>query len=253
MRCGQVGRFSCRDRSCRADCTGGCPGRVLRPGVVFAGAVSVILEERPRAPAPGQHRFLAACAPLPAWAPRLRCRAQRGNGKARTARATQPPTMSRGAGYHISPPPLCSIRAVFRRSLLSADDGLRCGGWGPVDVDVERVSRICWGSTSRRRQPARRVRLRGVSVAAEAAGQVDVEGVEVEVAHLGEAFGGPRVGQGLGELVAPVLVSRPAGFGVRPGPRPTAPPGTSAGPDVAAERGRRRRGARGSGVAVERR
>ena len=41
-------------------------------------------------------------------------------------------------------------------------------------------------------------RLRGASVAAEAAGQVDVEGVEVEVAHLGEAFGGPGAGQGLG-------------------------------------------------------
>ena len=61
----------------------------------------------------------------------------------------------------------------------------------------------------------------GVSVAAETAGQVDIEGVEVESAHLVEAFGGPGAGQGLGELVAPVLVLGLQGpeFG-RPGPRP---------------------------------
>ena len=52
--------------------------------------------------------------PLPAWAPRLRCRAQRGNGKARIARAIFPAApLGRGVGYRISLPPLCR-RAVFR-------------------------------------------------------------------------------------------------------------------------------------------
>ena len=44
------------------------------------------------------------------------------------------------------------------------------------------------------------------SVAAEAPRQLDVEGVEVDVADLVEQLGRPRLGQGLGELVAPVLV-----------------------------------------------
>ena len=45
------------------------------------------------------------CVPLPDWAPRLRCRAQRGNAKARTARAISPGApQGRGAGYRISPP-----------------------------------------------------------------------------------------------------------------------------------------------------
>ena len=43
----------------------------------------------------------------------------------------------------------------------------------------------------------------GRSVAAEAPGQVDVEGAEVDVAHALEELGGPGVGEGLGELVAP--------------------------------------------------
>ena len=41
---------------------------------------------------------------------------------------------------------------------------------------------------------------------AEAPGQLEVEGVEVDVADLIEALGGPGVGQGLGDLAAPVLV-----------------------------------------------
>ena len=96
--------------------------------------------------------------------------------------------------------------------------------------DESGVSRTALGSAvpevvGRRAVP----RLRGASVAAEAAGQVDVEGVEVEVAHLGEAFGGPGAGQGLGELVAPVLVLGLQGteFGQGRGPprRPGLRPG----------------------------
>ena len=46
--------------------------------------------------------------PLPAWAPRLRCRAQRGNGKARIARAIfQPPQSGQRGGPAQQPPPLC--------------------------------------------------------------------------------------------------------------------------------------------------
>ena len=68
-----------------------------------------------------------------------------------------------------------------------------------------------------------------ISIASMGAACVEVEGVEVEVAHLGEAFGGPRAGQGLGELVAPVLVLGPQGpeFGQGRGPprRPGLRPG----------------------------
>ena len=44
------------------------------------------------------------------------------------------------------------------------------------------------------------------SVASEAPRQLDVEGVEVDVAHAIEQLGGPGLGQGLGQPVAPVLV-----------------------------------------------
>ena len=54
--------------------------------------------------------------------------------------------------------------------------------------------------------PAWGVRAPGVSVAAEAPWQLDVEGVEVDVADLLGELGGPGVGQGLGQLVAPSLV-----------------------------------------------
>ena len=48
-------------------------------------------------------------------------------------------------------------------------------------------------------------RLR-LSVSAETAGQLDVEDVKVDVADALEQLGGPGVGQGLGQLVAPGLV-----------------------------------------------
>ena len=56
--------------------------------------------------------------------------------------------------------------------------------------DESGVSRTASGvSGPGGRRAARSARLWGVSVAAETAGQVDVEGVEVQVGHLGE---GPR-------------------------------------------------------------
>ena len=117
--------------------------------------------------------------------------------------------MSRGAGCHISRPPVPPDRTVFRRS-LSADDGLRCGSLGSalgtVDVTWSAFRGLVVSNGSGGRWAAHTVGLWGVSVAAETEEQVDVEGVEVEGAHLVEAFGGPGVGQGLGELVAPVLV-----------------------------------------------
>ena len=54
--------------------------------------------------------------------------------------------------------------------------------------------------------PAWGRRAPGVSVAAEAPWQLNVEGVEVDVADMLEQLGGPGVGQGLGQLVAPRLV-----------------------------------------------
>ena len=44
------------------------------------------------------------------------------------------------------------------------------------------------------------------SVSAEAPRQLDVELVEVDIAHALKEFGGPGVGQRLGQLVAPGLV-----------------------------------------------
>ena len=70
---------------------------------------------------PASFLAVVVCA-LATWAPRLRGRAQRGNGNARTARAISPAApLGRGAGYRITPPVL--PRAVFRRS-FSVDDGL---------------------------------------------------------------------------------------------------------------------------------
>ena len=60
------------------------------------------------------------CAPLPAWAPRLRCRAQRGNAKARTAREISPSALAGQWGGHPAPP--VRAKAVFRRS-FGEDDG----------------------------------------------------------------------------------------------------------------------------------
>ena len=62
--------------------------------------------------------------PFASWAARLRCRAQRGNGQARTAGAIfPPPRWGRGVGLtHQPAPPLCPRRAVFRRP-FSLDDG----------------------------------------------------------------------------------------------------------------------------------
>ena len=47
---------------------------------------------------------------------------------------------------------------------------------------------------------------RGVQSRPEAPRQLDIEGAEVDVADALEELGGPRVGQGLGELVVPGLV-----------------------------------------------
>ena len=90
--------------------------RTVPRAALFAGAASVILEERPqggsapgrqRRPRPHQRRFSRWwCVPLPVWAPRIRCRAQRGNAKARTARAISPSAPAGQRGGH--PAPLCT-------------------------------------------------------------------------------------------------------------------------------------------------
>ena len=78
-------------------------------------------------------------------------------------------------------------------------------------------------------------RLR-LSVSAETAGQLDVEDVKVDVADALEQLGGPGVGQGLGQLVAPGLVfslqgaELVVGIGPPRGPCP-AVPGALEGPD----------------------
>ena len=62
---------------------------------------------RPRLPRPRQRPSSRWwCVPLPVWAPRLRCRAQRGNGKARTAREISLSAPAGQSGGH--PPPLCT-------------------------------------------------------------------------------------------------------------------------------------------------
>ena len=71
----------------------------------------------------------------------------------------------------------------------------------------------------------------GVSVAAEAPRQLDVEGVEVDVADVLEELGGPGVGQGLGQTVSPGLVfllqGPELGQGRDPPRRPRPRPGRS--------------------------
>ena len=54
--------------------------------------------------------------------------------------------------------------------------------------------------------PAGGRRAPGRSVSAEAPRQLDVEGVEVDVADALEELGGSGVGQGLGQTVSPGLV-----------------------------------------------
>ena len=80
---------------------GGVVRTVLR-AALFAGAASVILEERPQGASAGH---------APIWAPRLRCRAQRGNGKARTARAISPSAPAGQRGGHPAPP--CALQGRF--------------------------------------------------------------------------------------------------------------------------------------------
>ena len=82
------------------------------------------------------------CAPFANWAPRLRCRAQRGNAKARKARAISPAApLGRGAGYRISPPPLCRVGDKDLVALERDDDrrggssvALRCARGAPGRV-----------------------------------------------------------------------------------------------------------------------
>ena len=66
------------------------------------------------------------------------------------------------------------------------------------------------------------------SVASEPPRQLDVEGVEVDVAHALEELGGPGVGEGLGQLIAPSLVLglQGAELGQWPRRRPGRPPAT---------------------------
>ena len=85
----------------------------------------------------------------------------------------------------------------------------------------------------------------GVSVAAEAPRQLDVEGVEVDVADVLEELGGPGVGQGLGQTVSPGLVfllqGPELGQGRDPPRRPRPRPGRSCCAGAAGS-GRRRHG-----------
>lgn len=55
-------------------------------------------------------------------------------------------------------------------------------------------------------RPSAALRALRLSIASEASGKLNVEGVEVDVADALEQLGGPRVGQGLGELIAPGLI-----------------------------------------------
>ena len=66
------------------------------------------------------------------------------------------------------------------------------------------------------------------SVASEPPRQLEVEGVEVDVADALEELGGPGVGQGLGQSVAPGLVLGLQLAELRPRPRSSAPGGASA-------------------------
>ena len=90
------------------------------------------------------------------------------------------------------------------------------------------------------------------SVAAEPPRQLDVELAEVNVADALEELGGPGVGEGLGQLVAPGLVFGLQGPELGQGPRPHRFAAASVGPAAAPGPGRRRRGARASGAAVRR-
>ena len=78
--------------------------------------------------------------------------------------------------------------------------------------------------------PAWGVVRRSVQVSAEAPRQLDVEGVEVDVADPLEELGGSGFGQGLGQLVAPGLVLGLQLAELGHGRGPAAPGGASAGP-----------------------
>ena len=100
----------------------------------------------------------------------------------------------------------------------------------------------CYRAGTQPAVPAGRTpgRLR-LSVSAETAGQLDIEDVKVDVADALEQLGGPGVGQGLGQLVAPSLVfslqgaELVEGIGPPRGPCP-AVPGALEGPDGLARR-----------------
>ena len=92
--------------------------------------------------------------------------------------------------------------------------------------------RTRWGMAPCHGAPRSRRGRPGASVASEPPRQLDVEGVEVDVADPLEELGGPGVGQGLGQLVAPGLVfglqlaelGQGRGPPRRPRPRPGRPP-----------------------------
>ena len=82
------------------------------------------------------------CAPSASWAARLRCRAQRGNARARTARPifSRRPAGQRG-GLPYQPAPPVHTRAVLWRS-FGEDDGLGRGGRPAFEFLALRAARF---------------------------------------------------------------------------------------------------------------
>ena len=189
--------------------------------------------------------------PLPAWAPRRRCRAQRGNGKARTARGDPAAHDEQGAGYHISAPPCAPRRAVFREVAQRGRRVAACG-WGRLTWTWSAFRGSAGGRPPGGRRAGRRARLRAFQSRPKPRGR-SMSRASRSRSHTSARRSAARKPASLGELFAPVLVLGLQGPELGQGGGPPRPLGTSAGPDVAAERGRRRRGARGSGVAVQRR
>ena len=70
-----------------------------------------------------------------------------------------------------------------------------------------------------------------LSVSAEAPRQLDVEGIQVDVADALEQLGGPGLGQGLGQSVAPRLVFSLQGAELVDGIGPLLGPGAAAAGD----------------------
>ena len=234
MRCGQVGRFffvatARAGRTAQGGDRDGAAARRCSPAWIRCSSRNAPQQGAGARPAP----IVAVGCALAGQGPRPRCRATARQRQGAQSAPDPAAHDEQGGGLPHQRAPLCAPKGRFPEVAPAADDGLQCGSWidrGTVDLDVERVSQTA-GITvpevvGRRAGRGSGRFSRGRS---RAAGRRRGRPGRGRTPRRG---GSPRVGQGLGELVAPVLVlglqgpelGQDRGPPRRPGPRPSRTP-----------------------------